>query len=127
MTATSKGKKYGVVVFDGFQQILEIDGDKIERRMRSVIQAHRRITYFFVGSKRHLMNDLFTNPNRPFYRSGKIFPLGKIAPDDLKRTIKKRFSRAKVNIDKNALKGLPRLRRDISITPSTSAIYFTTW
>lgn len=96
-------KKYGVVVFDEFQQIVELDGEKMERRMRSAIQTHRRITYFFVGSKRHLMNDLFTNPNRPFYRSGKIFPLGKIASDDLKRTIKKRFSKAKVDIDRQAL------------------------
>ncbi|MBW2200547.1 MAG: hypothetical protein JRF71_06875 [Deltaproteobacteria bacterium] len=98
-----KKKKYGVVVFDEFQQIVEIDGEKMERRMRSAIQTHRRITYFFVGSKRHLMNDLFTDPNRPFYRSGKTFPLGKIASHDLKETIKKRFHEAKVDIDRQAL------------------------
>jgi AAA+ ATPase superfamily predicted ATPase len=50
--------KYGVVVFDEFQQITETNGEKTERRLRSAIQSHEHISYLFVGSKRHLLLDL---------------------------------------------------------------------
>ena len=95
--------KYGVVVFDEFQQITETNGEKTERRLRSAIQTHERVSYLFVGSKRHLLLDLFSNPNRPFYRSGKIFPLEKIDLDHLQGFIKKRYNGAGVDIDQKTL------------------------
>ena len=95
--------KYGVVVFDEFQQITETDGEKTERRLRSAIQTHEHVSYLFVGSKRHLLHDLFSNPNRPFYRSGKIFPLEKIASGHLQKFVKKRFNGAGVDIDEKTL------------------------
>lgn len=95
--------KYGVVVFDEFQQIIEANGDKIERRLRSAIQTHEYISYLFVGSKRHLIHDLFSNPNRPFYRAGKIFPLEKIDPDHLGKFIVKRLKAADVTIEQKAV------------------------
>jgi hypothetical protein len=95
--------KYGVVVFDEFQQITETNGEKTERRLRSAIQTHERVSYLFVGSKRHLLLDLFSNPNRPFYRSGKTFPLEKIDLDHLQGFIKKRYNGAGVDIDQKTL------------------------
>lgn len=95
--------RYGVVVFDEFQQIAEIEGDKIERRLRTAIQAQRRISYLFVGSKKHLLYDMFNNPNRPFYRSGKIFPLGRIPREDLGRAIQDRFKEINVSVDEEAV------------------------
>jgi hypothetical protein len=95
--------KYGVVVFDEFQQITETNGEKTERRLRSAIQTHEHVSYLFVGSKRHLLLDLFSNPNRPFYRSGKIFPLEKIDLDHLQGFIKKRYNGAGVDIDQKTL------------------------
>ena len=61
-----KNNKHGVVVFDEFQQIVETNGDKTERRLRGAIQTHRRVSYLFVGSEKHLISDIFSNPNRPF-------------------------------------------------------------
>jgi AAA+ ATPase superfamily predicted ATPase len=75
-------KKAGVVVFDEFQQISETNGNKMEARLRTAIQTHEHVSYIFVGSRKHLLQDIFSNPNRPFYRSGKIFPLRKISSDD---------------------------------------------
>jgi AAA+ ATPase superfamily predicted ATPase len=95
--------KFGVVVFDEFQQITETNGEKIERRLRTAIQTHEHVCYLFVGSKKHMIHDLFSNPNRPFYRIGKIFPLDKIAAADLRGFIEKRFNEAKVDIDVNAI------------------------
>jgi hypothetical protein len=98
-----KTKKAGVVVFDEFQQITETNGKKIEARLRSAIQTHERVSYIFVGSRKHLMQDIFSSPNRPFYRIGKIFPLGKISPDDFSAFVKERFGSAKMAITDKAL------------------------
>lgn len=95
--------KYGMVAFDEFQQITEINGEKVERRLRSAIQTHEHVSYLFVGSKRHLLHDLFSNPNRPFYRSGKVFPLEKIGLGHLQGFIEKTFNDARVDIDEKTL------------------------
>ena len=98
-----KKKKYGVVVFDEFQQILEANGDKTQRQLRTVIQTHKHTAYLFVGSKKHLIYDMFTNPNLPFYRSGKLFPLESFSPAEILKTVKDRFEKAEVHIDDRAL------------------------
>lgn len=44
-----------------------------------------------MGSKKHLILDLFSDPARPFYGSGNMFPLDKIAPKHLELFISERF------------------------------------
>ncbi|MBW2123074.1 MAG: ATP-binding protein, partial [Deltaproteobacteria bacterium] len=97
-----KGRN-GVVVFDEFQQIIETDGDKTEKRLRSAIQMHGQVSYVFVGSKKHLLSDLFSNPNRPFYRIGKIFPLGRMPADEVRRIIREKFATVKVTLEDRAV------------------------
>jgi len=99
-------KKAGVVVFDEFQQISETNGNKMEARLRSAIQTHEHVSYIFVGSRKHLMQDIFSNPNRPFYRSGKIFPLGKIRPDDFASFLRERFGSARFSISNKAINAI---------------------
>ncbi|MFC1521696.1 ATP-binding protein [Elusimicrobiota bacterium] len=92
-TYSDKLKKRIVVVFDEFQQIGVFQTDKIERKLRSIIQTHgSNISYIFMGSKKHLFNNMFSNPNRPFYKIGRHFPLRKITEDELVRFITGRFS-----------------------------------
>jgi uncharacterized protein len=88
--ANSKKKK-AVVCFDEFQQIALFKTDKAEKTMRSLFQKHKNISYIFMGSKKHLISDIFNSPNRPFYRSGKSFPLGKIDKSELSEFIRKKF------------------------------------
>jgi hypothetical protein len=99
-------KKTAVVVFDEFQEIANFDDDEIERKMRSVFQNHRNVSYIFMGSKTHLMRDIFNNPNRPFYKSGKHFPLDKIDPKELSLFAKKKFSDQAIDIDHNELNSI---------------------
>jgi uncharacterized protein len=96
-------KKAGVVVFDEFQQISETNGNKMEARLRTAIQTHEHVSYIFVGSRKHLLRDIFSNPNRPFYRSGKTFPLGKINSEDFASFIRERFGSAKMAISDKAV------------------------
>lgn len=90
--AADRHQKPAVVVFDEFQEIANFKDEEIERKMRSVFQDHRNVSYIFMGSKTHLMRDIFNNPNRPFYRSGKHFPLQKISSEELFKFAGKKFS-----------------------------------
>ena len=94
-----KRNKKVAVCFDEFQQIGQFKTDKIEKIMRSSFQKHHNIAYIFMGSKKHLITDMFNNPNRPFYRSAKPFPLGKINTDELILFIKNKFQKTKKSID----------------------------
>jgi hypothetical protein len=80
-----------VIVFYEFQQINCFETDRIERLLRSYIQRQQNIAYIFMGSQKHLIYDMFDNPNRPFYRSTKHFVLGKIGVQEFSRFIQSRF------------------------------------
>lgn len=75
-----KVKKRAFVVFDEFQEITQLPEAKaIEGVIRSKIQSHHDIAYFFVGSRRSVLKDIFTAKNRPFYKSAFLYSLGKIS------------------------------------------------
>lgn len=86
-----KQKRRAVVVFDEFQEIANWDDGEVERQMRTHFQMHRDVAYVFMGSKQHLMTELFRNRNRPFYRFGKHFPLGKIPEEKFATFILDKF------------------------------------
>lgn len=98
-----KKNRKGVVVFDEFQQLVEIDGAKTERRIRTAIQSHQQVAYVFVGSRKHLLSDIFSNPNRPLYRIGKILPIGKIPEEPFSEFIRARFGEVNVDVDEDAM------------------------
>jgi len=58
------------VTFDEFQEITELKESKsIEGTMRSYIQDQQNVSYFFVGSRRRILSDIFNDRKRPFYKS----------------------------------------------------------
>jgi len=85
-----KRKKQIVVVFDEFQEITTLNLP-IERALRAKIQHHDKVAYCFMGSKRHLLDELFLDKNKPLYRIAKPVPLGKIKEEKLKTFIHNRF------------------------------------
>lgn len=86
-----KKKKKAVVVFDEFQEIAKLDGEQIERELRTKIQHHRRVAYVFMGSKRHLLRLMFQTKARALYKIAKVYPLGKIEVDGFKEFIRRKF------------------------------------
>lgn len=74
----ARGKRKVVIVFDEFQQVLEYPSDMVERRLRSVIQKHRDVSYVFLGSRKHLLQKMFLDRSRPLYRAAGHYPLGSI-------------------------------------------------
>lgn len=95
---TKKGQKI-VIVFDEFQEILNLD---IEAKLRSIIQQHsNEISYIFMGSKKSLLHNMFLDKSRPFYKSVKHFKIEEIAKDDWHNFIVKKFedSNKKIGLD----------------------------
>ena len=88
-----------VLVLDEFQQILEYGSDQVERKLRSVVQNHRQVAYIFLGSRKHLIQKMVLDRNRPLYRAGGHYPLGPIAEQHWKPFIHQRFAGAGKGID----------------------------
>jgi hypothetical protein len=81
-----------VVCIDEFQQISEFaDHLPFQKKMRSVWQHQRNVSYCLYGSKKHLMNQLFSKQSMPFYKFGDVFFLQKIKTEDWVKYIKGRF------------------------------------
>jgi len=72
-------KLHLVVCVDEFQTVTNFaDADAFQRKLRSHWQQHQHVCYCLYGSKRHMLLDVFSNPDMPFYRFGDIVTLGKI-------------------------------------------------
>ena len=81
-----------VVCIDEFQQIGEFkDSKTFQKRLRSVWQLQKHVSYCLFGSKKHLMNELFERKSFPFYKFGDAIYLQKIATADWVGYIRSRF------------------------------------
>ena len=87
-----------VIVLDEFQQVLEYGDDRVEKKLRSVIQNHREVAYLFLGSRKHLIQKMFLDRSRPLYRAGGHYPLGPIAEEHWRPFISERFAAARKKI-----------------------------
>jgi hypothetical protein len=69
-----------VLVLDEFQEVVDIDPGLI-KLMRSVFQEQPEVAHIYLGSKRHMMRQIFNDENEPFWRSAKQTELGVIPPE----------------------------------------------
>ena len=72
-----------VVCIDEFQQIAGFkDSKTLQKRLRSVWQLQKSVSYCLFGSKKHLMNELFEKKSLPLYKFGDAIYLPKIGTSD---------------------------------------------
>ena len=88
-----------VVVFDEFQEIRRFGKFGLESLMRSKIQFHHAANYLFLGSKTHLMQDMFMAKNRPFYNSAMVMQLSVLPEPDTCRFLQEKFAASGIVID----------------------------
>lgn len=90
--ALEKGKKF-IVCIDEFQNVSSyVDSLGFQRKLRSHWQTHNRVGYCMFGSKRHILLDIFSNYEMPFYKFGDIMFLDKIGEEDWVKFIVSRFA-----------------------------------
>ena len=74
-----KTDKQIILFFDEFQCVREIaTNHAMEGVLRQVAQLTKSISFVFSGSNRHLLNELFEDRNRPFYKLCERITLGRI-------------------------------------------------
>ena len=71
-------KNRTVVVFDEFQELNQYGDKSIEKRLRKIIQHHKNVCYIFMGSQRHMLEQMFTEDNRALYKMAEPYPLSRI-------------------------------------------------
>jgi uncharacterized protein len=90
--AQKKGIKM-IICLDEFQNISSYSGfENLEKKLRASWQRQKSVTYCLYGSKRHMMENIFNNPSKPFYRFGDIMLLQKIEMQKWVRFITKSFA-----------------------------------
>lgn len=87
-----------VVAIDEFQQICRYPEKNTDAWLRTRIQQLKNVVFIFSGSQQHLMAELFTSPQRPFFRSTQIMRLEKLNSEVYRNFIISIFSRYKKTI-----------------------------
>ncbi|KAA6345324.1 hypothetical protein EZS27_007104 [termite gut metagenome] len=73
------------IAIDEFQQITDYPEKGVEALLRSYMQFLPNIKFIFAGSKKHLMDAMFSAVNRPFYQSTQKIGLKEIPIDTYRR------------------------------------------
>lgn len=87
-----------VVIMDEFQEIQKFGKFNLEALLRSRIQRHKHTNYLFLGSKTHLMQDMFMAKNRPFYNSAKVMQLSTLPEKETVQFLIDRLSSNNIQI-----------------------------
>jgi hypothetical protein len=104
-----------VICLDEFQNLAEYSGyESLEKKMRSVWQRQKNVTYCLYGSKRHMMTEIFNDSSKPFYRFGDIMLLQKIEKSKWITFIVKGFRNSGKIIDKNFAGIIPEIMKNHS-------------
>jgi AAA+ ATPase superfamily predicted ATPase len=102
-----------IIAFDEFQEITHLNGLQLEKIFRSTLQHHENVSYIFAGSERSLINMIFGEKERPFYRFAKQMELNPISDDVLERFITDKFIRSGKEIDRDAAAWIAEFSRGV--------------
>jgi AAA+ ATPase superfamily predicted ATPase len=77
------GKNKRVIVFfDEFQESEKLQSINFENLLRSKIQMQTKTNYLFLGSKTHILNEMFNDKKRAFYNSASQMTLSILPKKD---------------------------------------------
>ncbi|MCQ2276833.1 MAG: ATP-binding protein [Bacteroidales bacterium] len=115
-----------LVAIDEFQQITYYNDTKdMEAILRTYIQRCTNTHFIFSGSRRHLMNEIFASPSRPFYQSVTIINLPAIALDKYIAFATEKFQAAEKSVDAEVITDLyQRFNRTTSCLQRVMNILF---
>lgn len=96
-------KRKFVIIFDEFQEIASLDGEKIEKAMRASFQRQPLVSYLFSGSKRHMMYSMISDRNRAFYKMARIMTLNKLPKDIFAKYLENKFRKSGFGLEKDLI------------------------
>ena len=102
--AAERGQRV-VLILDEFQEVVDLDPN-FPKLLRSVFQEQPDVCHVYLGSKRHVMRDLFSDANEPFWRSAKQMQIDLIDPELFAPFIRDRFHATNKGLDAEVCDGL---------------------
>jgi len=88
------------IAFDEFQELVEVDkSPAVEGILRHYIQ-HMGCSFFFIGSRRRILLEIFNDRKRPFFQSAMNYELKPLPKQDIVSFIQTRFKSGKKHISK---------------------------
>ncbi|MCK9267086.1 MAG: ATP-binding protein [Candidatus Neomarinimicrobiota bacterium] len=104
-----------IICLDEFQNIGNYQQEEeLEKAMRACWQRHDHVSYCLYGSKRHMMEELFSRSSKPFYRFGDIMFLEKIPQNEWTAFIKKGFQDTGKKIARQYAETIPKIMENHS-------------
>ncbi len=104
MIASHSAAKRFCVVFDEFQDVLDIpEADAILASLRSKIQFLPDTPFVFLGSVRNRMRDIFDSPRSPFFKSAISFGVERIEESAMTDFLIGRFKAGNRSIDRETV------------------------
>jgi uncharacterized protein len=95
-------KKKFIIIFDEFQEINKLNGENFENLLRSKIQMHQNVNYLFLGSRTHMLNEMFSNKSRAFYNSASIMQITELPLANTITFLQNRFALNQLSINDEA-------------------------
>lgn len=96
-----------ILCIDEFQQVGDFPNSlNVQKRMRTVWQHQKNVSYCLYGSKMHMMTNLFQKKSYPFYKFGEMLYLKPIPLKDWTAYISSRFEREKKRISDDLIRQL---------------------
>lgn len=92
-----------VIMFDEFQQTGNYPEKNTEHILRTIIQSYPHVPFIFSGSSKHMLENMFLSPARPFYQSAELMYLDNIKEEYYREYISAIFSREARKIEPDAL------------------------
>jgi len=97
-------KQRFVVVFDEFQDILNLtNAHEALALLRGEIQFQGEISFIFVGSIRHKMEEIFTTHDSPFFKSAITLAVDTLPYKEFSEFLKNKFSQGHRKVDDKVL------------------------
>ncbi len=98
-------KRQVVLVFDEFQEVVKLDST-FPNLMRAVFQTQPEVGHVYLGSKRHVLDAIFSDRNEPFWRSARRMHIGPIPEPLFAEFVRDRFAGTGRGIDDGAAEHL---------------------
>lgn len=110
--SANKRKKLAVV-FDEFQDILNLkEAPTTLAVLRGKIQFHTDIPYVFAGSIRNRMDDIFNNPDSPFFKSAITINVGPLDREVFSGFLQEKFRTGKRRVSQTMLDRIFEITQD---------------
>jgi len=91
------------IAIDEFQQITNYPEKNLEAILRTHLQTVNNVCVIFSGSRKHILTEIFSSPDRPFYNITEMMEIGGIIPEVYKIFIRDKFRKGSISISGSAL------------------------